>query len=339
MRTKNQIFGVSLLLQFVLLACAGSMYAKLPAKNDGIATQPRYDISGNVINAHGAGILFHKNKYYWYGELKGDSTYRYDKVKTWECYRTEAGGVSCYSSRDLRNWTYEGVALAPVKTDSTHAIHPSQVIERPKVIYNRKTKQFVMWLHVDSPDYSRAAVGIATSKTPVGPFTYLKTIRPLGNDSRDMTLFKDDDERAYLISSSENNATMHIYQLSETYTDVTQTFKKAFERKFREAPAVFKRNGKYYMLTSGCTGWVPNEARYAVADSMLGEWTLKGNPCVGEGAKRTFEGQSTHVLRVEGKKDKYLALFDRWNKTNLKDSRYLWLPIEFKGEEMVIENP
>jgi beta-xylosidase len=298
--------------------------------------KPWKDTSGNTINAHGAGILFHNNMYYWYGELKGDSTYRYDKISTWECYRTEAGGVSCYSSKDLTHWQYKGIALQTVTADSSHVLHPSQVVERPKVIYNDKTKKFVMWMHVDCPDYSKAACGVATSSNPTGPFTYLNTIHPLGNDSRDMTLFKDDDGCAYQISSSENNSTLHIYLLDDSYLNPTQNYIQIFKNKYREAPAVFKRKGKYYMITSGCTGWSPNEAGYAVADSMLGSWKVKGNPCVGEGAQNTFGGQSTYVLPVAGKKEKYIALFDQWNKMDLDDSRYLWLPIEFKGEEIKI---
>ena len=338
-KSNNQVLVLALLIIAVFVIGNNIIFAKAVKKTKLIPTEPWPDTSGNIINAHGAGMLFHNNKYYWYGELKGDSTYRYDKVTTWECYRTEAGGVSCYSSCDLRNWKYEGVALAPILHDPNHAIHPSQVVERPKVIYNAKTKQFVMWMHVDSPDYSKAACGVATSPKPAGPFSYIKTIRPLGYESRDMTLFKDSDGRAYQISSSENNATLHIYLLDDSYLNVTQKYTRVFKNKYREAPAVFKRKGKYYMISSGCTGWVPNEADYAVADSVLGNWQMRGNPCVGEGAQKTFGGQSTYVLPVADKNDKYMALFDQWNKTNLKDSRYLWLPIEFKGDEMVIKNP
>ena len=35
-------------------------------------------------------------------------------------------------------------------------------------------------------------------------------------------------------------------------------------------------NGKYYMLSSGCTGWDPNVAELAVADSIMGQWTTIG---------------------------------------------------------------
>ena len=69
------------------------------------------DTDGNMINAHGGGILYHEGTYYWYGEYKGDSTYWNPKVPSWECYRTEAGGVSCYSSTNLVDWKFEGVVL------------------------------------------------------------------------------------------------------------------------------------------------------------------------------------------------------------------------------------
>lgn len=57
-------------------------------------------------------------------------------VPGWECYRTEAGGVNCYSSKDLLNWKYEGLVLQPEMSDTQSDLHPSKVLERPKVIYN-----------------------------------------------------------------------------------------------------------------------------------------------------------------------------------------------------------
>ena len=89
------------------------------------------DTDGNPINAHGGGILYHEGTYYWYGEFKGDSTYRLDWVKTWECWRAEAGGVACYSSKNLTDWKFEGKVLPTVDDDPTSDLHPSQVIERP----------------------------------------------------------------------------------------------------------------------------------------------------------------------------------------------------------------
>jgi hypothetical protein len=296
-----------------------------------------HDVEGNVINAHGAGLLYYNGIYYWYGEYKGDSTYWNPKVRNWECYRTEAGGVSCYSSRDLYHWKFEGLVLPPDTTNPLSELHPSNVIERPKVIFNDRTKQFVMWLHIDSHDYTKAAAGVAVCDSPTGKFNYLGSFRPNGQMSRDMTLFKDDDGSAYQIYSSEDNATLYISLLTNDYLTPSGKFTRNFIGLYREAPAVFKRNGKYYMLTSGCSGWSPNKASYAVADSMLGNWTAIGNPCVGKNADKTFLSQSTYVLSVAGKKDGFIAMFDQWNKTNLIDSRYVWLPIIFEKDKPKIK--
>ena len=101
------------------------------------------DTDGNPINAHGGGIMYHDGTYYWYGEYKVGETIL-PEWATWECYRTDVTGVSCYSSKDLLNWKFEDVVLKAVQDDPTSDLHPSKVIERPKVIYNPATKKFVM---------------------------------------------------------------------------------------------------------------------------------------------------------------------------------------------------
>jgi len=123
------------------------------------------DTDGNPINAHGAGVLYNKGVYYLYGEIKKGAT-RLVPGQSWEAYRVAAGGVSCYMSADLVHWQYKGVALAPNTTDSGHDLHTSKVIERPKVVYNKSTAKFVMWMHIDKEDYSYARAGAAVSSRP-----------------------------------------------------------------------------------------------------------------------------------------------------------------------------
>jgi len=289
------------------------------------------DTDGNPINAHGAGMLYHNGKYYLYGEYKRGETVLPPDA-TWERYRTDVSGVSCYSSSDLRNWKFEGVALAPEEAPSAD-LHKSKVVERPKVVYNPKTGKFVMWAHVESADYGKAAAGVAVSDTPTGPFKYLGSFRPNNAMSRDQTVFVDDDGKAYQFASSEENRTMYINELTDDYLRPTGRFTRNFIGESREAPAVFKRNGKYYVLTSGCTGWDPNHALIAVADSIMGPWTVIGDPCTGPDADKTFYAQSTYVQPVQGKEDCYLAMFDRWKKKDLEDSRYVWLPIRWNGDK------
>jgi beta-galactosidase len=195
----------------------------------------------------------------------------------------------------------------------------------------------VMWLHIESPDYEKAHAGVAISDSPTGKFRYLGSFKPNDQDSRDQTVFKDDDGRAYHICSSEWNKTLYISLLSDDYKKPSGIFTRNFINESREAPAVFKHEGKYYMITSGCTGWDPNTAQVAIADSMLGKWTMLGNPCKGPDADSTFHSQSAFVLPVSGRNNTFIAMFDRWNKTNLADSRYVWLPLTFENGRILIE--
>jgi hypothetical protein len=96
---------------------------------------------------------------------------------------------------------------------------------------------------------------------------------------------------------------------------------------------------RYWLLTSGCTGWAPNAARAAVAPSIWGPWKELGNPCAGAvnpqnrlGPEKTFGGQSTYILPVQGKKDAFIAMFDIWKPKNAVDGRYVWLPMVFTEE-------
>lgn len=100
-------------------------------------------------------------------------------------------GVGCYSSKDLWSWKNEGIVLAAEESNVTHDLYKTNVLERPKVIYNEKIRKYVMWMHIDDANYTKASVGTAISDTPDGPFEYLGSQRPHRYESRDMIVFKD----------------------------------------------------------------------------------------------------------------------------------------------------
>ncbi len=325
------------------------------------------DNNGVHINAHGGGILFHNGKYYWFGEHKGEKT-----NAAWE-------GVTCYSSNDLYNWKNEGIVMPVVRNDTTNAIAEGCVIERPKVIYNKKTGKFVMYFHLElrGKGYGAAQVGVAVASSPTGPYKFQKTLRPnaglwpqdmtkeqqkdeskisdfkewwtpqwrkavdngmfvrrdfqSGQMSRDMTLYVDDDGKAYHIYSSEENLTLQLAELTNDYLSYTGKYIRIAPGGHNEAPAIFKKDGRYFMITSGCTGWAPNAARLHTADHIMGSWTEHPNPCVGEGAKLTFSSQSTFIFPVAGKKDQFIFMADRWTPRTPIDGRYIWLPIHFEN--------
>ncbi|MFN8252480.1 MAG: glycoside hydrolase family 43 protein [Ferruginibacter sp.] len=282
------------------------------------------DDKGELVNAHGGGIIYANSKYYWFGEKRG---------------RSASEGVNVYSSEDLCHWKHEALALSPVYNDTAHDIAAGCVMERPKVIYNSSTRKYVMWFHLEmrGKGYSAARAGVAVSDKITGPYTYLHSFRPNGNMSRDMTLFKDEDGSAYHIYSSRENYDLRIVKLSADYLTATTADTMLFSN-HREAPALFVYNKKYYLITSGCTGWAPNKASIHEAASVWGPWAeLSYNPMEGAGADITFGAQSTFVLPVEGKKNSFIFMADQWNPRNLKDSRYVWLPVQFSNTKPLVK--
>ncbi|MER6628439.1 GDSL-type esterase/lipase family protein [Streptomyces sp. NPDC000987] len=95
--------------------------------------------------------------------------------------------------------------------------------------------------------------------------------------SRDLTAFVDSDGTGYLVSAANENYDLHIYRLTADYTGVAGLVANPWPGGHREAPALFERNGVYFMLTSGATGWSPNQQQYATAPSPSGLWTAMTN--------------------------------------------------------------
>lgn len=104
--TNNQIQILSFVkfriyLFSLLFVTAWATYGQLANPIDGAKLltrngEIRKDTDGNVINAHGAGILYHEGTYYLFGEIKKGKTWLVPG-QSWECYRVSASGVSCYS--------------------------------------------------------------------------------------------------------------------------------------------------------------------------------------------------------------------------------------------------
>ena len=140
--------------------------------------------------------------------------------------------------------------------------------------------------------------------------------------SRDCTVFQEEDGTAYFISASRDNADMHMYRLSEDYMNVDQLVNRLWQGEYREAPAVAKINGRYYMLNSWCTGWAPNQGKYASADSMEGRWSRLENI----GDETTFGSQPAFILQ---KDHQTLYFGDRWGGSGEKyfESGYVVYPL------------
>ena len=279
------------------------------------------DNKGKHIQAHGGGIIKLGKTYYWYGEERSqglDTNYRY---------------VSCYSSKDLVNWKFRGDV---VKMSDPENLGRRWVLERPKVYYNAKTKKFVMYFHLDNSSYKVARVGIAVSDKPDGEFKYVKSFRPLGQESRDIGQFIDDDGTAYLIFEDRPAKGFHIAKLSDDYMDVEKDV--CLIKAPLEGGAVVHYKGLYYAIGSALTGWRPNPNKFATAKSLEGPWSEFID--IAPPATNTYGSQSTMMLKVVGtKQTTVIYMGDQWKPSTQWDSRYLWMPLEIGDGKLKLPEP
>jgi hypothetical protein len=274
------------------------------------------DTKGKRIEAHGGGFLKVGDTWYWFGEDKSQNSGTFK-------------AVNCYASKDLVTWELRNAVIT--RSTAKELNTSDRIIERPKVVYNASTKQYVMWAHWDNGNYSEASAGVFTSPTVDGNYTFVKSFKPLGNMSRDCNLFVDDDGKGYFMSSANENADMMLYLLTDDYLDVKQLTLKLWAGAKREAPALFKIGSTYFMITSACTGWDPNQAQYATATAIGGPWSSLTNI----GDSKTFDTQSTYVIPVVGSETTtYIYAGDRWQDPDLVSSKYIWLPLIVKGTKL-----
>lgn len=340
------------------------------------------DNNGTHINAHGGGVILHDGVYYWFGEHKvageagnkaqvGVHVYSSTDLYNWKdrgialpvsedpasdiakgcilerpkvIYNEKTGKFVMWFHLELKGERYRsarsGIAVADQPTGPysfVRSLRPNAGHWPQNVTPEQKDPASIARTKRENDDFS----GGPTPKH--AKFNILGSHYEGGQMARDMTLFVDDDGKAYHIYSSEHNSTLHISLLTEDYLDHSGTYVRIFPFRWMEAPAICKREGKYYLLASGCTGWKPNAARSAVADSIFGPWKELDNPCVGTnpangmGPEKSFGAQSTYILPVAGKKDTFIAMFDIWRPENAIDGRYVWLPIRFNEDGMLIE--
>ena len=340
-----------------------------------LAVQPNgavwYDTAGHVINAHGGGVLAHEGMFYLYGEHKvygkagnkahvGVHMYSSDDLSTWKdegivlpvkpepghdiedgciverpkilfCGKT--GRFVMFFHHELKGLGYAaahvGIAVA----------------EKPTGPYRflRSLRPNAGQWPMDIPVTERNDATLAKYRitdTPWGGKAKLWGEHFKGGQmSRDMTLYKDTDGKAYHFFASEDNSTLHIAELTEDYLDYTGRWWRMAEKDWTEAPAICKKDGWYYLIGSGCTGWRPNAARCYRAKSVTGPWERLGNPCKGinpangHGPELTWGAQSNYILQAPD--GKYIAMFDIWQPTNQVDSRLVWLPMVFEKDNTI----
>lgn len=331
-----------------------------------------FDTNGVPINAHGGSMLFHDGIWYWYGEHKtagwegrlawfGVHVYsshnlvdwidcsialsvvddpaspicrgqRIERPKVLFCQKTGQFVMYFHSANDNHSRAEAGVAV------SDSPVGPF------KFLYAERPQKFNWPLNITEYDKSPGRIAATPQwgvpHTPEWRFALEKGGAigrdfNLGQDCRDMTLFMDDDGIAYHIYSSESNSVMHFSQLDDDFLHYTGRYTRNFLGRWQEAPMLMKHKGLYYLMNSGCYGWLPCPAHGAWAKNIMGPWFEFDNPCRGEdlhthtGPGTTFDCQGACPFFANGKQ---YVMLDRWNMKDFIDSRYVWLPVEFHDD-------
>lgn len=325
------------------------------------------DTSGQHVNAHGGCIVQHNGTYYWYGESRPDargeamagvSVYSSNNIRAWE-NRGIALAVSdsagcdiergCIIERpkvvynqktqkfvmlfhlELKGQGYSAARVGFAVSDTP--LGPFRFVRSTRLHagkwpkdYSHKQKKAAQQTDANSG----AKWWTPEWRKDVENGMFLWRDFSGGQMSRDQTVFIDDDGRAYHITSSQENLTLLISELTPDFLGFTGRYVQVAPGGQNEAPTMFKHDGRYWMICSGCTGWAPNKARMFSAPNIWGPWQQHPSPFVGEGADITFGAQGNFIYKMNGQ---MMFMADKWNPEHLARSLHIWLPIELTTHE------
>ena len=278
-------------------------------------TVPRKDDQSNIIDAHDGCLRFFNGKYYLYGTRYGD-TDGWGKTNRYVVY----------SSPDLKVWTHEGALIKNA---------PPGIYYRPYVVYNKATRKYVLWFNVDGH------MGVAASDEPTGPFTQIgKDVRLSHQDTGDLNVFVDTDGKAFVTYSAVGESGQSKEPIIDIFVEeLTADYLASAGRSAGpigtngEAPALFKRGDRYYLLfdntCSFCTAGTEcastwREVRWArtptkeILTAWLRQFEISRRPGHFRGPGGSMQS-SKHNKRMsrccpgpEGH-DVYLWIGDRWH--------------------------
>ncbi len=261
------------------------------------------DTNGRRIQAHGGALYYEDGFYYWYGENK-DRTNGKNEVWTW--------GMRAYRSADLYNWEDLGLFILPDFSDRNAPMHPASHADRPHIVKNPTTGKYVCWIKHCGED---ACFTVLQADSLLGPYEIKQShYRPFGYKVGDFDIAVCG-EAAYLYMDADHRGLVTL-RLTADFLEAEQEIGWQYEGLHapfcREGPAVFEHDGKWYMLTSGMTGYVPNKSDSAVSEAPDKPFVSIGDPHVNDASRASFNSQISQVFKVPGKKDLYIALADRW---------------------------
>ena len=220
-------------------------------------------------------------------------------------------------------------------------------IERPHILKNAKTGKFLIWAHWEGTvGYGSSQLIAFQSDIVDGKYQPLEWTNGDGSKvkgghaqpivnvdgkltptaSRDLSVWQDPDtQEGYIVSSTEK---VRLYKLNDTFTGIQADGSYQLPNiSYREAPSLFKENGRYYMITSAQDYWDPTQTEYASTTNLNDPngWSkltelqsrneARKNWGNQDSTTRTYIGQPTYVLQytdAEGN-PAVMLLADDWN--------------------------
>ena len=294
---KNMRFLSALLMAGIAIATSAQAYNSIRPG------QRWLDTKGEPIHAHSPQIFEQNGVYYWYGENK-EHTVTGSNVWTW--------GIRAYRSTDFYNWEDLGLIIEPDTVDALSPLHYSQTLDRPHILYNKKTQKWVCWIKsMDTDGY----FVILQADRFEGPYSIVKSLKPEGFGVGDFDMWQDPTTGKGYVWFERPHWEMICAELTDDYIGTNGHFSEHFVGKrppfTREAPSHFVARGRHYMFTSGTTGYVPNPSQVAVFDDVHGDYTDLGCPHINDKYEDSFGSQIACVVKIPGK-NLYVALADRW---------------------------
>jgi hypothetical protein len=290
------------------------------------------------INSQGGGIFQFADpvtgikKYYWYGVYYEEADkYRNNPVAIFPNCTFKS--VTCYSSIDLVNWTFEADVLT-----KDEVIKPGRNswVGRLGVAFIKELNKYALFVQHDKE------VLIAVADQPAGQFTWHQKINMTNmigtSNTGDQTVFTDDATgKSYLIYSyGSGRNKIYVSEIGVkggmvNLLDCT----KVFQGESREGNCMFKYKGKYYMCASNIYGWDASYAYYLVADSIRGPYTPTNNMLVMNGSADDYAHvtQTGFFCNVKGSKQETIVYCgDRWADFAGNGLGYnQWFPLSFDG--------
>lgn len=265
---------------------------------------------GDTVQAHAPGFLLWQGRWYMVGE---------DRAHEWN------PDVNLYSSTDLQHWRFERKIIQNGVTDPR--LGRRRMIERAKLMYNERTGRFVVWCHWESHDYGASEAACFEAEAIDGSYNLVWSGRPLDTKSRDCNVFTDRDGQAYFISTTNENQDLGLFTLADDYRSATH-HTLLFPGQRREAPVIVHVGDYYFMLCSACSGWAPNQCKYAYSRDLHSGWS----DLIDVGDRVAYRTQAAAVLEIKGSKQTtYLYVGDRWIDPTLAETKTIIFPITFEG--------